>query len=133
MAVEYPRFMINRHAVILIPQQPALDWLIEIDPTAKGQLTLEAIQDEPDIFLIKEADEGEAEALRWVEKNWRIFFDHFLEGWVTDESMFPKNLSLKMFKQWFAVRYHSMIWDLEKAPLLVTDEEDDSGEGGFLH
>ncbi len=133
MATEYPRFLINRNAVMLIPQQPVLDWLIEIDPAAKDVLTLESIQDEPDIFLIDEKEDGETAVLRWVEKNWRMLFDHFLEDWVTDESLFPANLSLKLFRQWFKVRYSSMIWDLETKPLSVTDADAAFEEGGFLH
>ena len=41
-----------------------------------------------------------------------MFFERYLDEWYTEESWWPKNRSLKMFKQWFDIQYHSMIWDL---------------------
>ena len=47
----------------------------------------------------------------------------YLDEWTTDESRWPKNLSLKLFREWFSVEYHSTVWDLAGAPFYVKDWE----------
>ena len=49
---------INRSAVVVIPAQPFLDWLHEVDPKS-AQLTLNDLRDEPTIYLLPEYDTAE--------------------------------------------------------------------------
>jgi hypothetical protein len=109
---EYPRVTINRSLVVLLPKQPVLDWIIRVDPNAP-QLTLEELRQEQDAFLISQRSvETVDKAERWIHRRWKVFFESFLHEWYTEASWWPKNRSLKMFKQWFDVQYHSMVWDL---------------------
>lgn len=112
MMHEHPRFTINRSLVVLLPKQPVLDWIMRVDPNPP-KLTLEELRQEQDVFLISQrAAETVEDAERWVHRRWKVFFEAFLHDWYTEESWWPKNRSLKMFKEWFDVQYHSMVWDL---------------------
>ena len=45
--------------------------------------------------------------------------------WYTDESLWPKKRTLKMFREWFAIEYRSMVWDLDTTPLEYEDWSDE--------
>ncbi|NEX60044.1 hypothetical protein [Noviherbaspirillum galbum] len=110
---DFPRFTINRHLIVLLPKQPVLDWIMRVDPMPPAGLTLEELRQEQDAFLVSDASlEGIEDAERWVHRRWKMFFELFVGNWYTDESWWPKNRTLKMFKEWFDVQYHSMVWDL---------------------
>ena len=53
-----------------------------------------------------------------------MLFEHALNGWVQDETLWPGNLTLKMFREWFEVEYRSMVWDMGHEPLMVEDFDD---------
>ncbi len=125
----HPQFTINRHLVILVQKQPFLDWLLNVDPNPPSNLSLGDLRDDNDAFLIPDdVADGTEEAVKWVEKNWRMFFEHALNEWIADESLWPQKISLKMFREWFGVEYQSMVWDLGKAPLTVEDWDQDEGD-----
>lgn len=125
---ESPRFTLNRSLVILRHKQPFLDWLMVIEPDPS--LTLTNVDDDCDAFLIpgEHVISCEADAVKWVEKRWSALFDHVLNDWITDRDAWPKKRSLQMFRQWFAIEYHSMVWDLDIRTPYETDEWDDDGE-----
>ena len=131
MPTHFPRFTLNRHLILLVPKQPVLDWLATIDDELGKTLTLDSLRDDDDGFLIPEgAADGTDEAINWVEKRWRMFLEHYLDSWVSDESQWPQKLSLKLFREWFDIEYHSMLWDLAESPLEVEDWDDDEDDGG---
>jgi hypothetical protein len=110
---DYPRLTINRGLIVLIPKQPVLDWIMQVDPNPPLGLTLEELSQEQDAFLVSQrAIETVEDAQRWVYRRWKMFFERYLDEWYTEESWWPKNRSLKMFKQWFDIQYQSMVWDL---------------------
>lgn len=138
---EHPHLTLNRCAVFLRYKQPFIDWLNTADP-AHCSLTLEEINNgDGEVFLIPDDNsliepvEIDKDAVRWVEKRWRIFFEHILGDWLTDESLWPKKLSLKMFRDWFAVEYRSMVWDMGYDPLVLEDwdEDDDITINDTIH
>ena len=141
---DYPRYQINRSMVVLRYKQPYLDWVKTAGPCPM-ELTLEEANDDSEAFLIPAYDslidpvDGTEDAVKWVEKRWRMFFEHVLMSWIVDESAWPKKLSLKMFREWFDIEYKSVIWDMGNEPLMVEDFEDESDEefqdeiGGLLH
>ncbi len=118
----FPRFTINRHLIVLLPKQPALDWIIRVDPNPLD-ITLVQLRQEQDAFLVPhEVLDGIEDAEQWVYRRWKMFFELFIGSWYIDESLWPKNRTLKMFKQWFDVQYHSMVWDL--AATVQVEHED---------
>jgi len=47
----------------------------------------------------------------------------------TVESWWPQKRTFKMFKDWFGVQYHSMVWDMAaKIPITYEDWESPDGE-----
>ncbi len=127
-----PRFLINRSLVIIRHQQPFLDWLMTADPNPLKDLTLAHLEEEGDAFLIPGDPKitDHTQAVKWVEKRWQGFFEYFLNGWLTDEALWPQNRSLKLFRQWFRIEYRSMVWDMAAdQPLEVEDwADEDEGE-----
>ena len=119
---EDTRYSINRSVIILLPKQPALDWVNRVGPNPPN-LTLLELRLEPDAFLVREDRvERPEQAELWVYRRWQMFFETFLGDWYTDESMWPQNRSLKMFKEWFEIQYFPMVWDLaEEVPLKHQD------------
>ena len=130
-----PQFTINRHLVILVHKQAFLDWLLRVDPSPPSSMSLDDLRDDNDAFLIPDdVADGTEDAIKWVEKHWRMFFEHALNEWLTDESLWPKKISLKMFREWFSVEYQSMVWDLGKAPLTVEGwDQDEDDEDPTYH
>lgn len=127
---EYPRFTLNRGMVMLRYKQPFFDWLKIADPEPIPNFTLANLEDDGDAFLIPDFEssdpvDGTEDAVKWVEKRWRMLFEHVLGEWLTDESLWPKKRTLIMFREWFSIEYRSMVWDLASEPLRVEDCEDD--------
>ncbi|NYH99321.1 hypothetical protein [Cupriavidus plantarum] len=127
---DHPRFSINRAAVMLVPEQPFLDWILAVDPDPIETLTLEAVREDETVFLVPPefADDVET-TVKWVEARWRSFFELMLGEWFTD-ALWPKELTLAMFREWFTVRVHSMVWDLAAdTPVLHEDWDEDTEDG----
>jgi hypothetical protein len=112
-----PHLTINRSAVILLPKQPFLDWIERVDPVPTGT-TLEELRKDQNVFLVSSDKVPFPSDVRmWVNQRWRILFEHSLNEWFTDETMWPKSRTRKMFHEWFDIEFHSMVWDMEDEPL----------------
>lgn len=121
-----PRFTLNRTVVLLGPKQPYLDWLNEVDPEEQA-LTVEDLRDDNEVFLIPQySDNSDSE--KWVEKRWSVLFEHMLMGWIEDETLWPQDRSLAMFREWFDIEIHTMAWDLSDEPLFVEDWQDETDD-----
>ncbi len=118
-----PRFRLNRAAVVLRYKQPYVDWV----QTALGEYSLAEANDDGEIFLtpsfkspVDPAD-GTEDAIKWVEKRWEMFFEHILKASIQGESAWPPNRTLKLFREWFDVEYHSIVWDMGNEPLSIDE------------
>jgi hypothetical protein len=119
----YPRFTINRHLVILMPTQAALDWVNRVDPIPMN-MTLAEMREEQNAYLAPELLDGQESAERWVQQRWKMFFETFLLEWFEDEALWPQKRTLKLFREWFEVQYHSMVWDMgAEKPIQYEDWE----------
>lgn len=109
---------LNRNAIILLPKQPALDWIMRVGPQPMPDFTLEDLRQEQDVYLLSEGKVNTPEqAEQWALRRFSPLFSSFLQDWFTDETMWPKRRTRKMFQEWFEVQYHSTIWDLSTDPL----------------
>ncbi len=124
-----PRFTLNRTVLLLIPKEPFLNWLNDVDP-ADEPLTLEYVCDDCNVFLIPQFND-EADSYKWIEKHWSVLFEHMLLEWMIDETTWPENRTLAMFRAWFDIEIHTMAWDLAKQPLLVEDWHDEDEGADF--
>lgn len=102
--------MVNRAAVILKLKKPFVEWVNKSDPYDKDfKISLEEANLERTVYLIHEND---AENLdQWIKLNFSQLFESELEDWYTDESLWPKKRTRKMFDEWFSVECHSVITD----------------------
>ncbi len=114
---------INRSVVVLKYRQPFLDWICSVEPEFGADTSLKDLNDDGDAFLLPASPiiDGQEDAAAWIEKRWKGFFEYKLGGWYTDETLWPKKRTLKMFREWFAVEYSSMVWDLDKTPFEYED------------
>ena len=102
--------MVNRAAVILRYKDPIVEWINEADPIEdSSEVSLASANEERTVYLVSD---GEAENIdRWIRANYGVLFESELEGWYTDESLWPKKRDLKTFKEWFEVECHSVVLD----------------------
>src|ERR1017187_4583923 len=99
--------MINRSVVIVRPKQPYIDWAAQLDdsellPDREGERT---------IYLIPEY-ENDDHAREILEDVFEEIFERELEGWHTDPTAWPQNLTFEMFTEWFDIEFHSVVEDL---------------------
>ncbi len=102
--------MLNRGAVILRYKEPFVQWINEADPIKdNSEVTIDSANEERIVYLISDVD---AESInRWIRENHSTLFESELEGWYTDESLWPKKRDYKTFKEWCEVECHSVILD----------------------
>ena len=113
--------MLNRTALIVRPKEPFIEWARSIDddgalPTADREQTVYLVPDFDD-------DRGFQHVLKQV---WAEIFERELEGWYIDETLWPQDRTLAMFKRWFSIEYHTVIEDLCAWPL----EDDENAQFG---
>ena len=140
MAIEPPRFQLNRGLVIIRYKQPYVDW-VKTAGDAPMEISLQQANDDGDSFLLPTYEsqidpvDGTEDAIKWVEKRWRMFSEHILESWILDEAEWPQKRNLKMFREWFDIEYKSIVWDMGTEPLIIEewDDEDVGLENERLH
>ena len=108
--------MLNRTAIILRHQEPFVRWINEADP-CPGDSDITVDPDEQTVYLIHQI-ENRDELDEWIALNHEPLFESELEGWYTDEALWPKNRTLELFNEWVHVEYHTVVSDVVDAPLL---------------
>jgi hypothetical protein len=96
-----------------------LHWINESDPYDDDpQNSMEEVNRDRNIYLIsdRDADDGKAQT-RWLKANYAVLFEAELEGWYTDESLWPQKRTFKLFQEWFEVECHTMIEDTVGTPI----------------
>lgn len=111
--------MINRAAVKLRYKEPAVAWINEADPYNNNtEITIESANEEQTVYLIKDRDaDTPADVEKWIKFNYDALFESELDGWLTDEELWPKNQSLKLFREWFDVDCYTVIVDNVDSPI----------------
>ena len=113
---DYAENYINRSAIILKPQQPFVDWYFKLNP--EDELDTEEDIKEINIYLV---DDGIDDVEKWLKKKFDKFFMMELDEWCENKKEWPQKRNYKMFKQWFQVDVSTMIYDLEKQPVLKSE------------
>ncbi len=106
---------LNRCAIVLTPKAPYITWADSLDDHGPRYADMPDDEGEP-VFLGPDCDTI-ADVHTFVLKNFDYFFEHYLEQWCTDESLWPQRRTRKLFRAWFDVRIHSMVEDVVDAPL----------------
>jgi hypothetical protein len=109
----------NRAVIIVRPKLPFVEWVRNADDESK-HITAEDIEREPNVYLVDDYEmDGEKDQL--ISNNYEDIFEEELYGWITDESMWPKNRDLKTFLNWFHVEFHSMVFDLSDEDYIIEE------------
>ena len=112
---ELEPYQVNRSALIVTAKQPFVDWLHTVDPTSKD-IGLVDINHEPAVYLVPTL-ETQDEFMEWLEEYCDIIFAEALGGWWTYEGSWPPDRGITLFQEWFECRLHSIVFDLDDAPL----------------
>ena len=135
MTTERPRLQLNRGLVVIRYKQAYIDW-VSIAGELPLALSLAHANEDGESFLLPTYEsqtdpvDSAEDAIKWVEKRWRMFFEHILGSQILNEAEWPKKRTLKMFREWFAIEYKSIVWDMGTEPLIVEewDDEDDGAD-----
>src|SRR5688572_26495619 len=114
--------LINRTAVTILGARPYLDWTksrdqtfaptrVAEDPSAGVSVVVPRTKSYGTAILLPEF-ELEEDLQEWVEENFAWVFEFQLAAWTEDESVWPPNRDLKMFREWFRVDIHSAVIDV---------------------
>jgi hypothetical protein len=104
--------MLNRSAVVVKPKKPFLDWVNSVDDS--DGVTADDLQ--KTLYLVPDYEDPE-DAEKVLKKIYDDIFCNELAGWYTDEEIWPKDRSLKMFKQWFDVEHFDLVEDVGRGPI----------------
>jgi hypothetical protein len=104
--------MVKRSAMVVKPKMPFIDW---VNTTYPDDL-ISIVDYEDDVYLLPEFEEKK-QMEGWLKQNFDQIFIELLNQWSTDENDWPKNRTVKMFKEWFDYSMHTMIWDTIKVPI----------------
>ena len=96
-----------------------MDWLHRVDPTS-GNLTLADLGDDPSIYLLPERD-FEPDLEECLKEVCEEIFAEQLNGWYRAEELWPGDRGFGIFQLWFDWRFHSVLVDVAKEPLIVED------------
>lgn len=104
--------VVNRTAVTIVGAQPYIDWTRSRDADFnRNQLTVARTRPYGSAFLLPEID-FEEDLQEWVEENYEWLFEFQLASWTHDESAWPADRDLRMFKEWFRIDLHNVVVDV---------------------
>jgi len=113
---------VNRSVAVIKPLQPYVDWCNSMPDIEKtGKYTLEDAQDDclallvPTRMFMPGYD-------RWINKIYKDIFAEMLNAWCTDSGLWPKDVTLAMFREWFKVEIHSEVLDTTSKALIHETE-----------
>ncbi len=69
------------------------------------------------VFLIPELEEPDA-TRAYVDEHFDTFFTHVLEVHCPNFSLWPRPRTATKFREWFRVRVHSLVLDVDPSPLV---------------
>ena len=102
--------MVNRGAIIVRYKEPFIQWINQADPSEnKPDITLQNVNPERTVYLISDDDAENIE--EWIRANYITLFENELDGWYTDEVLWPKKRDYKTFMEWCQVECHSLVLD----------------------
>ena len=108
---------VNRFAVTLVATEAFHNWARSCFPDEEEPVPADA-QREPTVYLLPETD-GNLEKL--LRRHSRSMLIQELVSWCTDETAWPKNLSVRTLRSFFDVRISTMVFDLGTEPLDIDD------------
>ncbi len=110
--IPYSYNYINRSALVIMPKKPFFNWLVSIESDNKNA----ADDCEGEVYLLPDFEEL-SQMNKWLKNNYDDIFCHQLNNWYTDAACWPQHRTFEMFTAWFEYSLHTMIVDMERAPI----------------
>lgn len=96
----------GRTALVIVPNEAFLGWLKQ-----RVVPDLFANNEKGTVYLIPEMDNAK-EVEKWLKKNFKTILAKELDGLVAMKD-WPQKTTYKLFREWFSVKIHSRIIDLD--------------------
>lgn len=109
---------INRSVFVVRLREPFVSWASSVDDVAPEHV--QRLRDYVSVYLAPEDPTGRYETPPLKDFFARIF-QHQLESWRVDDSLWPADRSYSVFCEWFEVTGQSLVWDLGTDPIDVED------------
>lgn len=106
--------MLNRSAVVVRARKPFLDWVRAVDDDDGPEVTPDEMG--PTLYLVPDYEDP-ADAEKILKKVCEEIFCRELEAWFTDEECWPRDRSLKRFKEWFEIEHLNLVEDVGRGPI----------------
>jgi len=103
-------YFVDRSVAVIKPKQPFLDWLNAVPGNDMVDLTLDSLRSDCTVILLPEFNEPE-EAVSHIDEQYEQLFKIEVASWYDDEDLWPQDMSLKTFWEWFDVEIHSTVLD----------------------
>ncbi len=114
--------MINRAALLLKYNDPAVEWINQTSSADVSSITKEQANHDCTVYLLREDVANTTETLlAWIEANVEVLFEAELEGWITDPTQWPEVRSFDVFKHWFTFECHTVLEDTVGTPIYDED------------
>ncbi len=104
-------YFVERSVVVIKPKKAFLDWVNTVFTEIPKPLNLDELQIDCNSYLIPEVEEIE-DGINFIDDKFEDLFELELSSWTEDKSLWPKNLNLKMFWEWFDVQISPTTIDL---------------------
>ncbi len=108
-------YEVNRSVFLLIPLEPFWVWLQNLPDINLDGLSLKALQQDANAYLISTAENSEDLWLQ-IEQHYQDIFAAELADWCEDERRWPQ-LDADTFLKWFEVKSSMIVTDLAKEEL----------------
>lgn len=112
--------LVDRVALIVRPKRRFLEWANTLDGP---HLTLDKLPSLETLVLLVPLEPLDLQ--RIIDEYAEEIFEQMLEGWHTDEAMWPSNRTPHVFRDWFDARLIDEVWDADP------DESWDGLESGL--
>lgn len=103
-------YFLERSMAIIKPKQPFLDWINKSFIELPQPLALDSVRINCNSYLIPEVEELE-DGINYIDEQFADLFELELTSWTDDKKLWPQDLTLKMFWEWFDVEVHSTVID----------------------
>ncbi len=111
-------YFVDRTAVVLKPTDVFLTWLKSTDADMPD-LTLSQIRSNCTVYLVPETEEPE-EVIAYFNERYQGIFETEVAGWEVEKQLWPQEMSLETFWQFFEVEVHDMVLDMVDAEIQVS-------------
>lgn len=119
-------YVVERSIVVIKPKQPFLDWINNhLAISDETLLDLASIRIDCNSYLIPEVNEIE-DGISYIDEVFEALFQLELASWSEDQDLWPQELSLKMFWEWFDIEISPTLIDLTEED--TTDEDSESDQ-----